>query len=98
MIVYEVTAIVEPDLRQGYESFMRREHIPDLMATGIFTGATFEQSDPGRYRVRYVADTRDALNRYLSDHAPGLREDFFEHFPAGVRLEREVWNVEETFP
>ena len=97
MIVYEVTSVVEAGLWEEYERFIRGRHIPDMMATGNFVNATFEHSDPGRYRVRYVAATREALEHYLSDHAPRLRADFLDHFPTGAKLEREVWQVVESF-
>jgi hypothetical protein len=98
MTVYEVTATVESHLRASYETYIRKQHIPDLLGTGHFTAAFFESSVSGRYRIRYIAETRQALDRYLEDKAAGLRKDFFEHFPTGVELSREEWDVIEAYP
>ncbi len=89
-LVYEVTARVEPALRERYERFMRERHIPDVLASGAFSGATLERAESGVYRVRYVARDHAALERYLADIAPGLRVDFAHQIPEGVELTRET--------
>ncbi len=38
MVIYEITAVVEPSLVLQYEQYMLMRHIPDLLATGYFTG------------------------------------------------------------
>jgi hypothetical protein len=93
MVIYEVTALVAPDLVQNYEHFMREHHIPAVLATGCFQRAAFTRADPNRYRMRYEALSSQDLERYLASHAPALREDFTSHFPQGVTLSREVWIV-----
>lgn len=92
MVIYEVTAVVRPDLTDAYEAYMRR-HIPELLATGCFEGASFARSTANRYRIRYDARDQQALDRYLADHAHRLRADFVEHFPAGVEVSRENWQT-----
>jgi hypothetical protein len=91
MITYEVVADVDPTLVEGYERYMRERHVPDLIATGCFSAATLERSRSGAYRLRCVARSREALDRYLRDHAPALRADFTATLPSGVRLARELW-------
>lgn len=93
MVTYEVTTTVRPDLCDAYEAYMRSRHIPDLLASGCFAGASLSRSAPGRYRVRYEAHDRPALDRYLAQHAPGLRQHFAETFPEGIDVAREEWAV-----
>jgi len=93
MIIYEVTAIVQARLAEVYEHYMRRQHIPDVLASGCFQEAELSGATPGRYRIRYEASTDEDLERYLATHAPRLREDFASRFPEGVVLAREVWTV-----
>jgi hypothetical protein len=93
MIVYEVTALVTPDLVQDYEHFMREDHIPAVLATGCFHRAAFLRAGTGRYRMRYEASSSPDLDRYLAGHAPALRDDFAARFPDGVTVSREVWVV-----
>jgi hypothetical protein len=93
MIIYEVTAIIEARLAEVYERFMRRQHIPDVLATDCFQQAELSGATPGRYRIRYEVSTAEDLERYLATHAPRLREDFASRFPEGAVLTREVWTV-----
>jgi hypothetical protein len=96
MVSYEVTATVVATLIGEWEQFMR-EHIPALLATGCFTGATLTRLGAGRYRMRYETMSRADLDRYLATHAPRLREEFTARFPAGIALEREVAEVLEAW-
>lgn len=98
MITYEVTAEVREDLRTRYEVYMRDRHIPDVLATGLFAGASFMRGDDGRFRSRYLFTDRDAHERYLSTHAARLRADFASHFPEGVTLTRDTWTVVRKWP
>ena len=98
MVIYEVTAAVEPHAISEYEHYMRERHIPDLLATGHFTGAIFAKSAPGRYRIHYEAATQAELDEYLRVDAGRLRADFATHFPTGVQLSREVWEVLQSWP
>ena len=98
MVSYEITATVRADLCAEYERYMQSRHIPDLLATGAFAGASLSRSAPGRYRIRYEAHDAAALARYLEHDAPALRRHFAESFPVGVELSREEWTVLATWP
>ena len=91
MLVYEVTAEVPAEARAAYVRFQTERHIPDVVATGCFASAVLEEGADGRFRASYVARSADALERYLRDHAPALREHFAAHAPPGVRLSRGTW-------
>lgn len=93
MIIYEITATVNSDLIEDYESFMIDRHIPDLIETGHFGSAEISRSQPGRYRMRYAAKDKEALENYLRTDASRLREDFVRHFPDGVQILRENWEM-----
>ncbi len=97
MIAYEVTAVVSDPLISQYESYMAGRHIPDVLATGCFAGASISRGDPGKYRISYLASDRAALDRYIADHAPALRDHFNRHFPQGVTLSRQVWQTIEEW-
>lgn len=93
MLSYDVTLHLEDtSLAGALESYMSGRHIGEVFATGCFVDAHFEQSAPDVYRSRYSATSQDELDRYLAEHAPRLRADFLEHFPAGVRVTRAVWS------
>ena len=49
-------------------------------------------------QFRYEARDRAALDAYLRDDAPRLRQHFVSTFPAGIELSREEWTVLERWP
>jgi hypothetical protein len=93
MIIYEITASVRADLTESYEKYMLERHIPDLLATEFFSGAKLTFAAENRYRIQYEARDRAALEEYLNTEAARLRADFLAHFPEGVELTRENWEV-----
>ena len=97
MISYEITAEVSESLIGEYESYMIDRHIPDVLATGCFTGASISRGEPGEYRISYLASDRATLDRYFADHAPQLRDHFNKQFPSGVSLTRDVWQKLEEW-
>ena len=97
MITYEITAVVEPELVDAYETYMRTRHIPDLLATGCFIHASFDRTTGGRYRIRYVARDRAELDRYLGSFAGDLRAHFSDRFPRGIEITRENWETVESW-
>lgn len=97
MLIYEITAFVESHLVAEYEAYMAGKHIPDILATGYFTGASFCKTGEKNYRILYEAPGREKLDEYFEKAAPALRADFLENFPSGVILTREVWEVIEKW-
>lgn len=93
MIIYEITAVVRNDLIVAYEQYMRERHIPDLLATGYFRGAKFTRSGENRYQIQYEAQDQKTLKKYLENKAENLRADFITHFPSGIEVSRENWEV-----
>lgn len=93
MIIYEISATVRADLIEDYEKYMIERHIPDLLETGFFGGAKFSRAGENRYRIQYEAHDRKALDDYLATGAASLRADFLAHFPEGIELARENWEV-----
>lgn len=97
MFIYEVSATVKRELVSDYERYMRERHIPDVLATGSFSGAAIVKAGENRYRILYEVVDDATLQQYLDQHAPGLRADFAVHFPTGVELSRETWKVMERW-
>jgi hypothetical protein len=97
MISYEVTVDVAAELVDQFIAYMLIRHVPDLMATGCFISSDFSQAGEVKFRQRYLAFSREDLDRYLAEHAVRLREDFARHFPAGTAVTREVWEVHKTW-
>lgn len=96
MFIYEITATVDDGLAVEYEKYMTERHIPDLLATGHFITASFAKAG-NLYRVAYNAERRENVDAYLADDAERLRTDFAEHFPTGVAVSRQVFEIVRLF-
>jgi hypothetical protein len=97
MILYEVVLQVDPQLGTQVEEHMRRDHIPQIFATGCFQSIHFERSATAQCRTSYEAMTQADLDRYLRDHAPRLRVEFQAAFPTGVTITRATWMILERW-
>ena len=95
--VYEVTVTVAERLVETYERYMIDQHIPDVLATGYFVSAEMSRSEE-KYRVRYYAESRERVDAYLTSDTDRLRADFVAHFPNGVTVTRDVWEVIASLP
>ncbi len=90
MLIYNVTINVDEAIHDDWLSWMLDQHIPEVLATGKFTKALMTQvlvkEDMGgiTYSVQYSCRSRESLERYYAEDAPGLREKTSKRF--GNRL------------
>lgn len=80
MIVYNVTVNIDHDAHHAWLTWMREEHIPRVMATGLFLdGRMFKvlADDEGgvTYAVQYTAADMAAYERYRDEHAARLQAE-----------------------
>jgi hypothetical protein len=79
MIVYNVTTMVSPAIHNQWLIWMKEEHLPEIMATGLFQRNQFMRlkdvdEDQGiTYAVQFFAVTLEDYQNYVSNHAPALR-------------------------
>jgi hypothetical protein len=80
LFVYNITIQVDPKFEQEWLQWQQKEHIPDIMATGMFSEWKIyhllgqDETEGITYVIQYFADTFDNCERYLQNHAPLLRE------------------------
>lgn len=96
MVIYEITALVEPEIRPAFEEYMAERHINDLLATGYFISA-YLSKNVNRYRILYFAKSAETLEDYLRHDAARLRAEVIERFPSGIEVSREQWQVIAMF-
>ena len=94
---YEVSVVPDEHLRAAFASYMRAKHVREVLDTGCFVEARFAVAEGGKFRTTYVASSPEELERYLGQHAARLRADFADHFPNGVVVTREIWEVVEEW-
>jgi len=80
MIVYNVTTKVNTAIAADWLSWLKAEHIPDLVGTGCFTHAVIlhlvesDDEEGVTYAVQYHAESRALYNRYMEKYAPEMRQ------------------------
>jgi len=79
-IVYNVTIQVEKDTSEEWLEWMKAEHIPDVMATGMFLSYQINRvikEDEGgiTYAVQYICQDMKTLHQYQIKHAQKLQAE-----------------------
>lgn len=87
MIVYSVTINIEEEIQEAWLAYMLSTHIPEVLATGMFTGhkflrliSKFEEEKGITYNVQYYLSDMDNYYTYQQDYAPALKDDMSEKF------------------
>lgn len=104
MIIYNVTINIDENVQQSWLEWMRKVHIPDMLATGKFTEAKMsrvlvdEEMGGITYSIQYTALNRDILQQYYDEDAPRLRRETQERFGdqfVAFRTELEVVDIQQ---
>ena len=87
MIIYNVTVNVDEGIHDSWLTYMKDEHIPDVMKTGCFEEFTFSRiitkqiGESGvTYAVQYKCRDMETYQSYQEKHAPALQEDHTKKF------------------
>lgn len=86
MLIYNVTTKVSPQVHESWLEWMKKEHIPEIIATGLFHDYRIcrlldqDDSDGPTYAVQYFTDTLENYHTYLQEHAGQLRQKSFDAF------------------
>jgi hypothetical protein len=80
MIIYNVTVKVDLDVHEEWLDWMRSNHIPDVLATGLFTDHRIcrvlqDESDGMTYTTQYFCESMKNLQEYAARHAKRLQDD-----------------------
>ncbi len=78
MIVYNVTIKVSPEIHDDWLEWMKQVHIPDVIATGYFTGHQMmkllrEEEDGITYAIQYYCEEMRDLHQYQIKEAARLQ-------------------------
>jgi len=78
-LIYNVTIKISPDTRDAWVSWMRDEHIPEVMATACFKSFRFlhlegyDDEEGYTYAIQYTCPGPELFAIYQRDHAPDLQ-------------------------
>ncbi len=103
MIIYNVTTKIERAIAEEWGTWMRDEHLPEMMSTGLFTGYRLlriledEPEDDGlTYAVQYECATAAQFDHYIKTFAADLQRKARERFPNRFVAIRTLMQVIET--
>ncbi|MDA8819147.1 DUF4286 family protein [Schleiferiaceae bacterium] len=77
--IYNVTVVVNPVVEERWLKWMREEHIPNVMDTGLFSSFLFTQVFPEQeqdhpsYSIQYRAADLESIKLYMQMYADELR-------------------------
>lgn len=100
MIIYNVTVKITLDSADEWVAWMKEEHMPELMKTGLFTDSRLcrlleqDETDGRTYAAQYFCNSIDDYNTYIDKYAQGMRDKGFTRFGSRFVAFRTVMEVE----
>lgn len=86
MLVYNITMKVNPLIEADWLQWQKEEHIPEIMATGLFTEYRMfrlleqDDADGNTYIIQYMTPDRESYLAYINVFAPLLRKKAFDRW------------------
>ena len=86
MIVYNVTIKVADAIKTEWLSWLKEEHVPDVLGTNCFLKATIlhlletDDSEGPTYAIQYLAENKDDYKRYIDEFAAIMRQRSFDRW------------------
>lgn len=100
MFVFTVSVSVRSEIASAWQVYMIDKHINDVLKTGCFIKAEFEELDSNidvdkQFRTRYYFLIKPDYERYLEHFAPDLRAEHNQLFGEYVEAQRTVSKLKE---
>ncbi len=101
MIVYNVTVKVDLAVAADWLDWMKTEHIPEVLATGMFVSYRMlrilndEDPDGKSYAIQYTCKDHATLQAYLGSYAPALQKKHKDRYNNSYIAIRTLMKVEE---
>lgn len=86
MILYNVTVNIEKESEVEWVAWMKKKHIPDVLATGMFLENRFykilhdNEDGSTNYSVQYFTDSMEKILEYQQSFASKLQEEVNQKF------------------
>jgi hypothetical protein len=84
MYLYNVTVKVNWSIQEAWVTWMKEQHIPEVIHTGCFTHSRFfklldqDETEGPTYIMQYTATHIDHYNNYINTYADALRKKTFD--------------------
>ena len=82
-IVYNNTIKVDPQIEKEWINWQKNEHIPEVMATGLFNDYKLfrlleqDETEGITYVIQYFSPSFEHYKKYINEHAALLSEKSF---------------------
>lgn len=85
MILYNVTVIIDSDVHDEWLRWMKEEHIPEVMSTGLFIenkiARILAEEEGGKsYSIQYLLQSMNDYETYEKQHAPRLQAEHSQRY------------------
>ena len=102
MIIYNVTVSVEESAENEWLSWMKAEHIPEVMACGIFSKAQINRvivqaNSNNTFAIAYTCSSMKDMHQYQIKFAPKLQKKHSARFGKKAVAFRTLMEVIEEF-
>jgi hypothetical protein len=81
MIIYNVTISINPELEQEILTWLKEEHIPEVMETNMFLEYNMYkvvenhvEKTHNSYAIQYHLESWDKFDEYIANYAEELKE------------------------
>ena len=104
MVIYNVTVKIDPVVHDEWLSWMKSQHIPEVLATGYFNKCRISKLDTDEpdgvtYALQYDAFSMEGLQKYMALCAPALQKKHIEKYANRFVAFRTILQVvEEIYP
>ena len=101
MIIYNVTVKVDNSIAGAWLDWMKKEHIPDLMRTGLFLDYRLsklleqDETEGITYTVQYFCESLERYHTYIAEHAQRMRDEGINRFGSAFVAFRTIMEVED---
>ena len=80
MIIYNVTNKLDRSIVPAWLTWMKEEHIPEIVATGCFISGSIlrlmevDETEGPTYAVQYKAESKEMYNQYIEEFSDDMRK------------------------
>ena len=99
MVIYNVSLKIENEVAADWLKWMKDEHMPELMQTGLFSDCRLckllemDESDGITYSAQYFCDGIKEYRTYIAEYAAIMREKIQARFGGKFVAFRSVMEV-----
>ena len=86
MIIYNITINIDASVENDWLTWMKSNHIPDVMLTGMFKEHKIfrllgeNESGGQTYCIQYACDSIEKFHQYEDIYAPALRSEYEKRY------------------